>query len=788
MENYSSSWEQQVMKMAVEMAAVSMEKPSGGTSPSRVPEQRLLSPDLGFAMARLGRLQWNSTPYDNWTTDVAIVPCIKAEPDKFSPERHNRWLFVRQGVEDGDLSQKEWTADHVDPADQAGDDDLPEADDQGGQGEHNPPPSPEQGEDEPASSTASPIRAVPLTARPPSTSATSSSVVRGKKRASSGRSTAALEARAQKQRRLGPKKGCYQVCPGCRLWLGPCGGFGAAAAEEGADSAAAVTPTYAACCSAAFYGGGSFFSCTFPGAPGSGTRGEPAPRGSQPTLDQMFPRHVRLVGTAARAGGGAGGAAPPAAGVGGPAPEVVVLDAGSDEAPPAPDSTIPTGPAPSMPPPPSSEPARDEPVEQEPARDEPAEQEPARAAGADARALVTTRQGSALPPDGLHVAKAAMLTHVVSAPESSLGSAGTMEKDWHRSGACEVTGTAGQGWRLWTCSSPASAPWPSGRPRRLRPAWRGWRRLNRFRLDANLQSFPQTVADRRTAPYNRLVVGYHKAKNERAEMAPVAARVPQLEADLRAARERCATAEETAKTLAAKAQETDGELERLRRLESNHLAELKTTKENGRKEVEDLSRRLKDVEQQCRALRDEVTSKSQELTDTAKRWVVQMSALDRGLAASMAARVEPITKLGWELRKAAEELARLLWPTETLPQELGNFIKWLETAPDRFLDWKESAARAGADMALSFVLSWYNEVSLDQLEYRRADVEEKLPAENKTTRLARACAIAAFVDKGIFISDPNPPEDDSDEEPEDEEIEMESPPGAGPTGPSSAGA
>ncbi|KAK1643717.1 hypothetical protein QYE76_061522 [Lolium multiflorum] len=53
MENYSLLMgAAAVMKMAVEMAAVSMEKPSGGTSPSgRVPEQRLLSPDLGFAMA-----------------------------------------------------------------------------------------------------------------------------------------------------------------------------------------------------------------------------------------------------------------------------------------------------------------------------------------------------------------------------------------------------------------------------------------------------------------------------------------------------------------------------------------------------------------------------------------------------------------------------------------------------------------------------------------------------------------------------------------------------------------
>ncbi|KAK1617062.1 hypothetical protein QYE76_022579 [Lolium multiflorum] len=46
MENYSLFMgAAALMKMAVEMAAVSMEKPSGGTSPSgRVPEQRLLSP------------------------------------------------------------------------------------------------------------------------------------------------------------------------------------------------------------------------------------------------------------------------------------------------------------------------------------------------------------------------------------------------------------------------------------------------------------------------------------------------------------------------------------------------------------------------------------------------------------------------------------------------------------------------------------------------------------------------------------------------------------------------
>ena len=144
-------------------------------------------------------------------------------------------------------------------------------------------------------------------------------------------------------------------------------------------------------------------------------------------------------------------------------------------------------------------------------------------------------------------------------------------------------------------------------------------------------------------------------------------------------------------------------------------------------------------------------------------------SMDDHLAA-MAARVEPITMLGYELRQAAEELYRLLWPTETLPQDLSNLITWLEKAPDRFLDWKESATRAGADMVLSFVLSWYNEVDLGQLEFRRAGVEDKLPAEHKTARLARASAIADFVDKALFVADPNPPLSD-EEYMEDEEAE-----------------
>jgi hypothetical protein len=116
---------------------------------------------------------------------------------------------------------------------------------------------------------------------------------------------------------------------------------------------------------------------------------------------------------------------------------------------------------------------------------------------------------------------------------------------------------------------------------------------------------------------------------------------------------------------------------------------------------------------------------------------------------AMHARITPMTMLGHELRQAAGDLFQMLWPTETPPGDLAVLVKQLQEGPDRLLDWKDSAARAGAEIALSFVLAWYEEVDLDQLETRRADVEGNLSEE----------AIADFADKSVFIADPDDPEE-----------------------------
>jgi hypothetical protein len=80
-----------------------------------------------------------------------------------------------------------------------------------------------------------------------------------------------------------------------------------------------------------------------------------------------------------------------------------------------------------------------------PPASEPSREEPDASADADARALVKAKgpakepQGSEQPLVSLHVSPAASLLNAVSAPDSSLGSAGTMEKEWRDADVHEVT-------------------------------------------------------------------------------------------------------------------------------------------------------------------------------------------------------------------------------------------------------------------------------------------------------------------------------------------------------------
>jgi polyhydroxyalkanoate synthesis regulator phasin len=81
--------------------------------------------------------------------------------------------------------------------------------------------------------------------------------------------------------------------------------------------------------------------------------------------------------------------------------------------------------------------------------------------------------------------------------------------------------------------------------------------------------------------------------------------------------------------------ETEGELARLRRLEANHLTELNAIKQVEQEKVDNLNQRLGEVDEKCQKLSNEMATQSKVLSETAKRWVDEISVLDRGLAGTL---------------------------------------------------------------------------------------------------------------------------------------------------------
>jgi hypothetical protein len=110
------------------------------------------------------------------------------------------------------------------------------------------------------------------------------------------------------------------------------------------------------------------------------------------------------------------------------------------------------------------------------------------------------------------------------------------------------------------------------------------------------------------------------------------------------------------------------------------------------------------------------------------------------LVALAKGRLHPVAKLGKDLHEAIVSIFETLWPRRAVPGEIQALLQWIPLAPNRLDIWKESVARASAEQALEFVLSWYPGVNLDQLENLR---EGGLAGLDRTKLCQRACAIAA---------------------------------------------
>lgn len=125
------------------------------------------------------------------------------------------------------------------------------------------------------------------------------------------------------------------------------------------------------------------------------------------------------------------------------------------------------------------------------------------------------------------------------------------------------------------------------------------------------------------------------------------------------------------------------------------------------------------------------------------------------------ARLRPIKETLTKFRFAAEEIFINLWPAEALPGSLADLATSMREVAGRVLAWKRSAARAGAELTLTTVLSWHPGVIMTQLEAQREDFE---PSAELTEAIhLRAQLLAPYADVDTFV-EPEPEEEEAAED------------------------
>ena len=96
------------------------------------------------------------------------------------------------------------------------------------------------------------------------------------------------------------------------------------------------------------------------------------------------------------------------------------------------------------------------------------------------------------------------------------------------------------------------------------------------------------------------------------------------------------------------------------------------------------------------------------------------------IIASAEARLQVLGTQFGRLSQSGTAMTAALWPGSVQPSSFSRLARWLEMGPDRLGEWRVSTARAGAEMALQFALSWHPDLQLDALMGQRAGLESQL--------------------------------------------------------------
>ena len=150
---------------------------------------------------------------------------------------------------------------------------------------------------------------------------------------------------------------------------------------------------------------------------------------------------------------------------------------------------------------------------------------------------------------------------------------------------------------------------------------------------------------------------------------------------------------------------------------------------------------------------------------------------------ALEARISPLKTIGTDLLTAGIRVYNSLWPDCEAPASVTELSKCLLATEERLREWRSSSARAGADQALTFVLSWYEEIDLNVLQSLRSDSKWTSDSALIQRRKDAAFSMASYAETLNFIagpvySDGEDEEDDDEATESDEETETEAQPTA----------
>ena len=120
--------------------------------------------------------------------------------------------------------------------------------------------------------------------------------------------------------------------------------------------------------------------------------------------------------------------------------------------------------------------------------------------------------------------------------------------------------------------------------------------------------------------------------------------------------------------------------------------------------------------------------------------------------------------MGSDLLSSAIRVHKVLWPGIKVPTVVEELAKRLEKTKVRLGEWRASAARAGADEVLQFVLSWYEGIDLEVLKTMRSGSKWSETEELVALRKEHAYRLASYAETRGFIE--GPPELETEDEAE----------------------